>query len=123
MIHQAETTAREESSRPLIAGVLIVGAGLADIASVVLYHVFAERDLPDYPFDVTGLLNFCIAFIFLMGVIAVVAGVVAMKKGAFAVVIVGAVAGMLGGGSYFLGFILGLLGMIVAAFSADEFRR
>lgn len=104
-------------------GVVVLVGGLLNLLMTALYAVFLAT-IPggfffgyyDYYILVCGVIGA------IFSVLAIVGGVMAIKKINFPLAIVGAVFCMIGGLPYYIGFILGLLGLIFIAISSHEFR-
>lgn len=110
------------SQRPAIAALLMVGGGISEL-------ILAVRDLTmhvpatDLPIDLSGLVTFCGALELILGLIVIAGGLVAFRKGSFTLILVAAIAGMLGVGPFYVGFIMSLIALILVALSRDEFEE
>jgi hypothetical protein len=104
-------------------GVVVLVGGVLNLLMIAVYAaMFASFPgglffgYYDYYILVCGVIGA------IFSVLAIVGGVMAIKKISFPMAIVGAVFCMIGGFASTIGFILGLLGLIFIAISSHEFR-
>jgi len=108
------------SKKPVIAGVVLVGSGILDIVSgVSLFTVNGQ--LPDVPIDFTGMLHTCGSLAIFFGIIALLGGWLSFVRKKYALALLAAALGMIGLGPFYLGAVLGFIGLILLALSNDEF--
>lgn len=107
------------TNRPVIGGACILGSGVLAIISGV--YSLAYTRLPVGLEQFKGLVDTCSVIIMLLGVIAIAGGLFALSRKNFVLSLVGAITGMLAA-SFYVGAILGLAGIILVAFSRDEFK-
>ena len=119
-----------KSASPVIGGILVLIAGLLALVNVAEIMSLSEADylnsgrsLPSGVTwdDVMGILQACAAIEIFFGIIAVVGGIFAIRRKSFGLAVGGAVMGMLGLGLG-VGFILGLIGLILIAISKNDFH-
>ncbi|MGD0056853.1 MAG: hypothetical protein ABSB83_03230 [Methanomassiliicoccales archaeon] len=70
---------------------------------------------------VEGVLVTCGVIWFVIGLVALIGGVFAIRRRKWSIAVVGGVFGLLTIGPYFFGSILGLIGLILIAISKHEF--
>ena len=118
------------TSKPIIAGVLIIIAGLAALGMGLFYMVLdvgtIENSGVTLPPDVSSedlqsVLSVCGAVLIIFAIIAIVGGFFAIQRKHFFLAVAGAVFGLLGIG-FFLGSLLALIGLILVAISRQEFQ-
>jgi len=118
----------EKTALSLIGGALILIAGLMGLIAGVILLTISFEDLDQYGIDVAGvgdmvedILHACGAIWVIFGLIAVMGGVFGIMRKHFALVIVGAIFGLLCFGPYALGSIFALIGLILVAVSKKDF--
>lgn len=117
------------TSKPVVGGVLVIVSGLIGIVTGLLFAALSgeTEDLlqetygPDIVSAVEGVLVACGVIWFIIGLIALIGGVFAIKRKKWGFAIVGAVLALLTVWPYFIGSILGLVGLILIAISKNEF--
>jgi len=113
---------RPETSGPIIAGILLVIAGLLALGQGIIY-VMADSmisSLPSYGGS-TGVLCFCGGLDVLFGLAALGGAFSCFGRKNFWLAMIGAILGMLGFGLV-VGFVFGLVGLILVAIARDEFE-
>ncbi len=109
----------------LIAGVLLVLAFIMALASAItILFMGSATDALDIPFigeALSSALYVCGAIELVFGLLGLLGGVMAITGKSWGVAFVGAVFGMLSIGWAFLGFVCGLIALILLLFSKDEF--
>ena len=111
-----EAMETQETSGPVIGGVMAILAGTLAVGQGLLYIAGASViDLGG-----SGFLCFCGSIDFLFGAVSVMGGIAALKREHFGTAVAGAVLGMLGIG-LFIGFLFGLIAVIFIASSRNEF--
>lgn len=108
------------TSKPAIAGIMLVGSGLMDIISGVMLFA-ANGNLPEVPVDLTGMLRTCGTIAILFGALALLGSWLSFTRQKFTLALLAAALGMIGVGPFYLGAVLGLIGLILLALSIDEF--
>ena len=116
------------SQKPLVAGVLLVGAAILDIVTAIalltwdVWSVAARVGVPSYIVpSIEGFLRTCGALVLVFGIIAGIGGVFSYRRRMSTLAIIGAIFGMLGVGPFYLGAIMGLVALILIAISRDDF--
>ncbi|MDH7508198.1 MAG: zinc ribbon domain-containing protein [Methanomassiliicoccales archaeon] len=125
----APVGARQMTSKPVVGGALIIISGLIGIVmGLILAALSGEieemlQDMygPDVISAVEGALVACGVIWFIIGLIALVGGVFAIRRKKWGFAIVGGVLALLTVGPWFIGSILGLVGLILIAMSRNEF--
>lgn len=120
---------RQSTVMSLIGGVLVVISGLLGIILGLILAVLSSSitDLmggmygEDVLSAVEGILVTCGVIWFIIGLVALIGGVFAIRRKKWGIAIVGGVFALFTIGPYFLGSILGLIGLILIAISKDEF--
>lgn len=120
--------AKPKSLKPVIAGVLILVAGLLAIGWGAMYLVLDLNELRDTTTlpegvtweDMQGIMDVCGIVFTVAGLIAVLGGAFGIMRKHFALVLIGGICGLIGLG-FFLGSVLALIGLILAALSRSEF--
>ncbi|MDD1768380.1 MAG: zinc ribbon domain-containing protein [Methanomassiliicoccales archaeon] len=128
-VAQSVTPVSRGSSKSLIGGILVVISGLIGIVTGLILAVTASTILDalgdmygaDILQAVEGVLVACGVIWFIIGLIALIGGIFAIRRKRWGIAIVGGVFGLLTIGPYFIGSILGLIGLILIAISKDEF--
>jgi hypothetical protein len=110
----------KEKGNPFWAGVLMVLGGISDVGNGVATF-FREIPPNDLNIDLSGYVAFCATFVIVLGIGALLGGLVSLTKKHFYVAITGAIMGMLGIGFFYTGFILCLIALILVAVSKDDF--
>lgn len=105
--------AKKETAMPTVGGILIIIAGLIEIAGGSIIAAGSTFFIP-LGFG-GGLAIACGAVVLILGIIALLGGVFAVQRKHFGLAILG---GILGLGGW---FIPGLIGLILVAVSRDEF--
>lgn len=116
-----ERVAAFQWTKPTIAAILMVEAGVADLYSS--FHAFTvQPPVTDLPIDVSGLLCLCGSFILVCALIVIFGAYFAYSRRRFTLAITGTAAGILGVGPLGLGSLLSFVALVLVALSADESR-
>jgi RNA polymerase subunit RPABC4/transcription elongation factor Spt4 len=121
------------TSKPIIAGILILIAGILAIGMGIIYLSIDASDIEDAGYtpisqgemslsELEEIMNVCGGLEFVFGTIAAIGGVFAMMRKYFVLALVGGVFALLGFG-FVVGSLLGLIGIILIALSRDEFGQ
>ncbi|DAC72459.1 MAG TPA: hypothetical protein DSN98_05040 [Thermoplasmata archaeon] len=118
------------SSKPLIAGVLLIVTGLLGIftwsSALALDSSMLQNVLPaDAPISVEQLQSIlvtCGIIGCILSIFALTGGIVAIKRKAWGLAIVGGILGLFTIGPMFLGSITSLVGLIIVAISKKDFQ-
>jgi hypothetical protein len=108
------------TAKPEIAGILLVGSGLMDMAAGILLFT-TNGNLPNVPVDFTGMLMTCGFLAFLFGIIAILGSWLSVTRRSSAMSMTAAALGMIGIGPFYAGAILGFVALIILALSREEF--
>lgn len=109
-----------QTQKPVLAGVVLLGSGILDIVSGVKL-VTTNGQLPDVPVDFTGMLHTCGSLAILFGIIALLGGWFSLRRQKYVLALLAAALGIIGIGPFYLGAVLGLIGLILLALSNGEF--
>ena len=116
-----EESYRPETAKPVVAGVLLILAGLLAIGQGVMF-LAANEIVRDYYGSAAGSnLCLCGGLGILFGLVAIGGAVSCFKREGFVFALVGALLGMLGIG-FVLGGIFGLVALILIALAKEEFE-
>jgi hypothetical protein len=115
---------------PLVAGILLIGAGLLGLftwtSALALDSSMLQSVLPaDAPITIEQLQSIlvtCGIIGCILSVFALVGGIVAVKRKSWGLAIVGGILGIFTIGPIFLGSIISLVGLILVAVSRKEFQ-
>jgi hypothetical protein len=118
------------SSKPLIAGIFLIIAGLLGVftwsMALALDTSMLQNVLPaDSPISVVQLqsiLSTCGIIGCILSIFALAGGIVAVKRKAWGLAIVGGMLGLFTIGPFFLGSIMSLIGLILVAISRKEYQ-
>ena len=115
---EKETSSYEKASSGLtIGGILALLAGILALGQGILYVVVGETFASYAP---SGLLCLCGGIDVLFGLLSIGAGIGALQRKHFALTLLGAICGMLGFG-LLIGFVFGLIALILIAMTKEEF--
>jgi len=117
------------SSKPLIGGIFLIIAGLLGIftwsMALALDSSMLQNILPtDSPISVEQLQSIlvtCGIIGCILSIIALAGGIVAVKRKAWGLAIVGGILGLFTIGPYLLGSIIALIGLILVVISRKDF--
>ena len=109
------SSSQSDSNAPVIGGIMSILAGILAVGQGLLYMA-GSSVISFY----SGALCFCGGIDFLFGAVAIAGGLAALKRDSFAIAIIGAIMGMLGFG-FAIGFVFGLIAVILIAISHNEF--
>jgi hypothetical protein len=115
---------------PLVAGILLIGAGLLGLftwtSALALDSSMLQSVLPaDAPITIEQLQSIlvtCGIIGCILSVFALIGGIVAVKRKSWGLAIVGGILGIFTIGPIFLGSIISLVGLILVAVSRKEFQ-
>jgi hypothetical protein len=118
------------SSRPLIAGILLIIAGLLGLftwsMALALDSSMLQNVLPaDSPISIEQLQSIlvtCGIIGCILSIFALTGGIVAIKRKAWGLAIVGGILGLFTIGPMFLGSIISLVSLILVAISRKDFQ-
>lgn len=112
-------TTRGTSGSLLAGGILAILAGILSLGQGLLYSLSSSV----LPYELgSGYLCLCGGLGILFGLGSIAGGIFAIGRKNFGLAVVGAVVGMLGFGLV-IGFLLGLIALILIAISKSEFRE
>lgn len=127
---RVKTEPPQSSSKPLIAGVLMIGAGVLEIVSGIrtlttdVSSAAAAAGIPsEFVSSIEGMLQFCGALFLVFGAIVGIGGVFAFKRRYHMLALVASIFGMLGVGPFMLGSLLSLVALVLLAISRDDFEH
>jgi hypothetical protein len=115
---------------PLVAGILLIGAGLLGLftwtSALALDSTMLQSVLPpDAPITIEQLQSIlvtCGIIGCILSVFALIGGIVAVKRKSWGLAIMGGILGIFTIGPIFLGSIISLVGLILVAVSRKEFQ-
>jgi len=121
---------RQPSSKPLIAGILLIIAGLLGLftwaSALAIDSSIIQNVLPaDSPITVEQLQSFlttCGIIGAVLSIFTLAGGIVAMKRKAWGLAVIGGILGLFTIGPMLLGSILSLIGLIIVAISRKDFQ-
>jgi hypothetical protein len=121
---------RQPSSKPLIAGILLIIAGLLGLftwsSALAIDSSIIQNVLPaDSPISVEQLQSFlttCGIIGAVLSIFTLAGGIVAMKRKAWGLAVIGGILGLFTIGPMLLGSILSLIGLILVAISRKDFQ-
>jgi len=120
-----------QSKKPLIAGLLMIGAAVLAVVMGIQYLVTDASDieglLPALPEgvtmeDIVDMLRACGVVVMIFAAIAMLGSVMALTRRRFGLAVAGSVFAILGYG-YLVGTVLGVVALILLLISKDEFRK
>lgn len=128
--YEQDQEQKKPSTMPLIAGILLIIAGLLGIltwsAALALESSMIESVLPpDVPITVEQLQSFltiCGIIGCIISVFTLTGGIVALKRKAWGLAVVGGILGLFTIGPALLGSILSLIGLIFLLISRKDFH-
>lgn len=106
---------KKETYMPLIGGILILVAGAHEIYFGTMMVIGGEELLP-ITFGISSIVLVCGAMVAVLGIVAILGGVFAIRRKNFTLAILGSILGLLG--AY---IIVPIIGLILIALSKDEF--
>ncbi|MCX6671840.1 MAG: hypothetical protein NTX92_07975 [Euryarchaeota archaeon] len=121
---------RQPSSKPVIAGILLIIAGLLGLftwaSALAIDSSIIQNVLPaDSPITVEQLQSFlttCGIIGAVLSIFTLAGGIVAMKRKAWGLAVIGGILGLFTIGPMLLGSILSLIGLIIVAISRKDFQ-
>jgi hypothetical protein len=120
----------QPSSKPLIAGILLIIAGLLGLftwaSALAIDSSIIQNVLPaDSPITVEQLQSFlttCGIIGAVLSIFTLAGGIVALKRKAWGLAVIGGILGLFTIGPMLLGSILSLIGLIFVAISRKDFQ-
>jgi len=112
---------RDDSSRPVIVGILLLGASILSMASVILLALNFHSVETFASLDLSGFLTCCGAVFVTASVACFVGAILSFKRIRSSYVVLAAAIGILGVGPFCIASILSLTALILAALSMDEY--
>ncbi|HIH28433.1 MAG TPA: hypothetical protein HA260_01365 [Thermoplasmata archaeon] len=121
---------KQPSSKPLIAGIFLVIAGLLGLltwASALALDVSVIQNVlpPESPITAEQLQSFlttCGVIGAVLSIFTLAGGIVAMRRKAWGLAVIGGILGLFTIGPILLGSILSLIGLIIVAISRNDFQ-
>jgi hypothetical protein len=121
---------RQPSSKPLIAGILLIIAGLLGLftwsSALAMDSSIIQNVLPaDSPITVEQLQSFlttCGIIGAVLSIFTLAGGIVTIKRKAWGLAVIGGVLGLFTIGPMLLGSVLSLIGLILVAISRKDFQ-
>ena len=121
---------RQPSSKPLIAGILLIIAGLLGLftwaSALAIDSSIIQNVLPaDSPITVEQLQSFlttCGIIGAVLSIFTLAGGIVALKRKAWGLAVIGGILGLFTIGPMLLGSVLSLIGLILVAISRKDFQ-
>jgi hypothetical protein len=118
------------SYMPLVAGILLIGAGLLGLftwtSALALDSSMLQSVLPpDAPITIEQLQSIlvtCGIIGCILSILALTGGIVAVKRKAWGLAIVGGMLGLFTIGPFFVGSVMSLIGLILVAISRKDFQ-
>jgi hypothetical protein len=114
-------TSQDDSSRPVIVGILLLGASVLSMISAILLALNFHSYESFISLDLSGFLTCCGAIIVTASVACFVGAILSFKRIRSSYVVVAAAIGILGVGPFWIASILSLTALILAALSMDEY--
>lgn len=115
---------KKKTNISLAAGVLLIIAGLIAIGNAI-FMMLTAKEAASYSLyeNVAAYIIVCAIIILLLAIIAVVGGVMAVKRKSWAVALIGSILGLFTLGPLGISSILSLIALILIAVSKEEFRQ
>jgi hypothetical protein len=121
---------KQPSSKPLIAGIFLIIAGLLGLftwsSALAIDSSIIQNVLPaDSPISVEQLQSFlttCGIIGAVLSIFTLAGGIVAIKRKAWGLAIIGGILGLFTIGPMLLGSVLSLIGLILVAISRKDFQ-
>jgi hypothetical protein len=121
---------KQPSSKPLIAGIILILAGLLGLltwASALALDISMIENVlpPESPITAEQLQSFlstCAIIGAVLSIFTLASGIVAMRRKAWGFAIIGGILGLFTIGPMLLGSILSLVGLILVAISRSDFQ-
>jgi len=121
---------QQPSSKPLIAGIFLIIGGLSGLLTAAMILAFdlatlqsvLPAEFPYSPEQLQSVLSICGIIIALCSIITFAGGIVAIKRKAWSLAVIGGILGLFTFGVMFLGSIFSLIGLILVLISRKEFQ-
>lgn len=117
-----------QTSKPLIAGILLIVFGLINIGYWIYLIVTVESAMSqfgdigeEYLGFIRDIVVICGVFVIILSAIAILGGYFATQRTKFGIAVVGAILGLLTIGPYCLSSLVALIALILLFMSKDEF--
>ena len=110
---------KPQTMKPMIAGILLVLAGIMAIAAWAI--VFTSPEAFFLAAFLPGLVIVCGAIAFILSILALLGGVMALRRRMWGLALVGSILGLFSIGFFGLSSLLSLIALIVLVMSKDEF--
>jgi len=108
----------------LIVAVFLIGAFALSLMSLLELTFVSDRVVDVYPeVDVSGFLTCCAIIVLVAGISCLMGAIFSIKRSRHSLVVVAAALGMLGVGPLFLGSLLSLVALTIAAVSRTDYRN
>jgi hypothetical protein len=121
---------KQPSSKPLIGGIFLIIAGLLGLltwASALALDISMIQNVlpPEFPYSaeqLQSLLAICGIIGAILSIITLAGGIVAIRRKAWGLAVIGGILGLFTIGLMFLGSILSLIGLIILIISRSDFQ-
>ncbi|MBN1861839.1 MAG: hypothetical protein JW840_10325 [Candidatus Thermoplasmatota archaeon] len=121
---------KQPSSKPLIAGIFLIIGGLSGLLTAAMILAFDlatiqsvfPAEFPYSPEQLQSVLSICGIIIAICSIITFAGGIVAIKRKAWSLAVIGGILGLFTIGLMFLGSILSLIGLILVLISRKDFE-
>ncbi len=121
---------KQPSSKPLIAGIILIIAGLLGLltwASALALDVSMIQNVipPGFPYSaeqLQSIITTCGIIGSVLSIITLAGGIVALSRKAWGLAVIGGILGLFTIGPLLLGSILSLVGLIIVVISRNDFR-
>jgi len=116
---------KKKTNTALAAGVLLIIAGILAVGNIIadIFLVSSGNTSVSGYGGIANLLIVCFTIIFVFAVIAILGGVMAVKRKSWAVALIGSIFGLFTLGPLFVSSILSLIALILIVVSKEEFRQ
>lgn len=116
---------KKKTNTSLAAGVLLIIAGILAVGNIIadIFLVSSGNTSVSGYEGIANLLIVCFTIIFVFAVIAILGGVMAVKRKAWGVALTCSILGLFTLGPLFISSILSLIALILIAVSKEEFRQ
>ncbi|HEC89910.1 MAG: hypothetical protein DRN12_01260 [Thermoplasmata archaeon] len=121
------------SSKPLIAGIFLIIAGilsiltwlsvsLVDFSTIIDPTMFQQQGVNLSMQQIESIINICATIAIILAIFPIIGGIFSVTRRKWAVAILGGVLGLFIIGPIFISSILSLIGLILIALSKEEFK-